>query len=298
MTSNYTYYPGCSLTGTNKSYDTSLKFVFDKLGINLEEIPDWNCCGTTAYLAMKEIQAFGLTARNLALASELDSDEVLIPCNGCFTNFKKANDHLKDGSSIKKRIEHALSVAGLDYKKNVEPKHILDVLVNSIGEEKVRGKVTKPLKGLKVAPYYGCQTSRPFALFDDPEFPVSMDRLLSWLGAEVVDYPVKTKCCGGTLITTDDELVLPLIDYVVNNARKAGADIIATCCPLCQTNVEMFQPKTNKKFKRKSEVPVLYFTQLMGLAMGGNFKDCDIGREIVNAKKVLRQYAEREKLYE
>jgi heterodisulfide reductase subunit B len=280
------------LTGANKAYHNSLAIVFQDLEIALDEIPDWNCCGTTAYLATKEIQALGLTARNLAIASEMGNDEVIVPCNGCFTNFRKTNEHMKTEPAIRKKIDRALEEAGLNYKTNVGVRHPLDILVNEIGEEQIRKRVKRPLEGLRVAPYYGCQTTRPFGDFDDPEYPMILDHIMSWTGATVVPYQVKTKCCGGTLITTNDDVVEPLIHHLVENAREVKADVIVTCCPLCQTNLETFQPQINKRFKAKTEVPVLYFAQLLAYSMGRSFKEADIGREIVDAKKLLKPYLE------
>ena len=137
--SKYSYYPGCSLTGANKAYHNSIDTVFKELEITLEEIQDWNCCGTTAYLATKEMQALGLTARNLAIASKMGNDEVIVPCNGCFTNFRKTNEHMKTMPAIRKKIDHALEKAGLDYQTNVAVRHPLDILVNEIGEEEIGG---------------------------------------------------------------------------------------------------------------------------------------------------------------
>jgi heterodisulfide reductase subunit B len=268
----YTYYPGCSAEASGRAYDISARNVAQALGIDLVELPDWNCCGATTYLSVDAERAMALSARNLALAESRGSDLVAI-CSGCFSMLSKANHRMAANGELKGKIDRALHAAGLEYKGTTRVRHLLDVLVNDVGEGAIRDSVEKDLKGLKVAAYYGCQLSRPKGMFDDPEFPTSLDRLLSWFGAEPVSYPVKAKCCGGMLMTSQSEVCERLVQKLLSAAVGAGAECIATICPLCQINLEGYQKQINKAFGTRLDIPVFYFTQLMGLAMGMGEKE-------------------------
>ena len=192
----YSYFPGCSLKGLGRAYEESLLPVLKHLGVELEELEDWNCCGATAYMAVDEGKACVLAARNLALAQKSGLAEMLAPCAACYLVLNKAQHYLHDYPAMKATVDHALGTAGLKFTGELPVRHPLDVLLNDVGLEAVKQKVRRPLSGLKVAPYYGCQMVRPYATFDDQYNPTTMDRLLEALGASVVRYPLKTKCCG------------------------------------------------------------------------------------------------------
>jgi heterodisulfide reductase subunit B len=267
----YLYYPGCSLKGTGRAYEESLLAVFEALGLPLEELSHWNCCGATAYMAVDELQAFALAARNLALAGQEMGREpvsLVAPCSACYLVLLKVQRYMAEYERLGRTVADALRETGLHYRADVQVRHPLDVLVNDIGLETVSEHVTAPLEGLKVASYYGCQVVRPFALFDDRYDPMTMDDVVKALGAEPVDWGLKARCCGGSMTGTIQEAGLRLSYIILREARTRGADVVVTCCPLCQFNLECYQPQMGRMFEEECDMPVVYFTQLMGRAMG------------------------------
>jgi heterodisulfide reductase subunit B len=263
----YAYYPGCSLETAGKPYDLSVREIFKKLDVGLREIEDWNCCGATMYMSINKMVGYAVAARNLAIAQDMGL-EVCAPCNSCYTILRKTNRHMVWDPEAGDQINEALAAAGLSYTKPVEIRHPLDILVNDVKLDKVIDRAKFSLSGLKIAPYYGCQLVRPVFHFDDLEEPQTMDRLFEALGAEAVDYPDKVRCCGGMLMTTFEEVALRLNNDLLIHAEDAGADVIATACPLCQINLECYQDQINKKFNTSHKMPILYFSQLVGLALG------------------------------
>ncbi len=263
----FSYFPGCSLTATNKAYDDSTRAVADALDIDMVELDDWNCCGATAYMAINERRSFVLSARNLALAQQAGRDMVVV-CNGCYVVLRKTNKYMAENSELRNNIRDALAAGGMDYDGSVRVRHFLDVLISDVGEDDVRQRVTTPLGELKVAPYYGCQIGRPFGDIDDAEFPHLLDDLIEWLGAEPTSFAMKAKCCGGMMMTTQPEIGRNLTARVLKNAIDSGADCIITACPLCQINLEAYQDAVGAAVGADCHIPVLYFTQLMGAAFG------------------------------
>lgn len=283
----YLYYPGCSLRCTGKAYEESLLAVFNVLGVPLEELRDWNCCGATAYMAVDELKAFALAARNLALAerqngtSEAGPVNLVAPCSACFLVLTKAQRYMQEYDMIGQRIFAALEAANLHYQGRVDIRHPLDVLVNDIGLGKLAEHVKNPLNGLRVVCYYGCQMVRPYATFDDQNNPTSMDKLVQAIGAETIDWPLKTRCCGGALTGTIQEVGLRLNHILLREALKNDADVILTVCPLCQFNLECFQGRINRRFHEEIELPVVYFTQFLGLALGLSKKSLGLQRVFI-----------------
>jgi heterodisulfide reductase subunit B len=263
----YSYYPGCSLAATGKAYDVSARAVCERLGMRLEELPDWNCCGATAYMSVDEITSLSVAARNLAIAEGFGFD-LATPCSACYITLMKTNYYFNEYPEIRKRIEKALSAADLAYRGSVRVRHLLYIFAEDIGFERLKSEVKKGKASLRVAPYYGCQIVRPFTELDSPDTPVLMDRLIEALGSRVVDYPLKTKCCGGAMTGIDEKAALGLIHSLLDCASRNGADCIVTPCPLCQTNLDAYQFKVNKAFGTDFHIPVLFFTQLAGLALG------------------------------
>lgn len=263
----YSYFPGCSLKGLGRAYEESLLPVMAHLGVELQELGDWNCCGATAYMAVDEVKACVLAARNLALAEKSGYQQILAPCAACYLVLNKTKHYFQDFPAMKSTMDRALASVGLKYTGNTPVRHPLDVLLNDVGVEAIKQKVRRPLKGLKVACYYGCQLVRPYATFDEQYNPTSMDRLLEALGATIVRYPLKTKCCGGSLTGTVPEAGIRLVYILHNEARKRGADCLATVCPLCQFNLDGYHSQVRKQYGDVL-VPPVYFTQLMGLALG------------------------------
>jgi len=280
----YAYYPGCSLKGTGRAYEESLLAVFRALDIEIEELKDWNCCGATAYMSVDELTSYALAARNLALAEQENLD-LLAPCAACYLVLNKAQHYVRDYPQIKVVVTRALDAIGLAYNDRVRIRHPLDILLNDVGLKTIAAKIKKPLKHLQIAPYYGCQIVRPYATFDDQENPTSMDRILETCGAKVVHYPLKTRCCGGSQKGTLPEIGLDLIHYLLSEARKNGADVIATVCPLCQFNLECFQNQAGNG--RPISIPILYFSQLLALALGCPAKTIGLQRSLVPLKPIL-----------
>jgi len=245
MDKRYTYYPGCSLHATGVAYDKSMRAIFAKLGVELVELDDWNCCGATAYMSVQKTVAFAVSARNLALA-------------------EKTGDDIVENPELRAQVETALAAGGLETQLTVGVRHPLEVLITDIGIDRLAAAQTHSLTEFRPACYYGCQIVRPFSAVDeDPELPMSMERLFAALGARPVDYPPKVRCCGGMLVATFPEVANELSMDLVDWARHGGANCIVTVCPLCQSNLDLLN--VNGSVDR---MPVLYFTQLIGLALG------------------------------
>ena len=187
-------------------------------------------------------------------------------------------------------MDDALAAGNLKYYGSVKVRHLLDVFANDIGFDEIATKVQRKLEGLSVAPYYGCQVVRPGPTFDDPESPQSLDRMIGSLGAKATPFPLKARCCGGSLIISEEDLALGLVRKLLDSAANNGAECIVTVCPLCQTNLDVYQGKVNSKFKTNFKLPVLFFTQLIGLALGIDGKTLGLEKCIVPADKVLAKY--------
>lgn len=283
----YAYYPGCSSECNAAAYEVSTQAVARQLGFELKEIEDWNCCGATEYFSQDELTACSVIARNLALV-DADLDQVVAPCAACYLNLAKVEKLMRDDKEMNLKINQALAAGSLQYKAGrVKVRHLLEVIHDDIGEEKLRSMVKKPLTGLKVASYYGCQVVRPYAGDDCTEYPVKLDRVFQWLGAEVVDWSAKTHCCGGHMTQIDDPQAFELIRRIVKNATDSGADIIASMCPMCQLNLDAYQGLMNGHFQTKYNMPVVYFTQLVGIAMGLDPKSVGFGKELVTAMPII-----------
>jgi heterodisulfide reductase subunit B len=287
----YSYYPGCSQEVSTKSYDRSSRAVAEALGLELVEIVDWNCCGSSPSYSLRDVASYALNARNLALAEkQVPGGDVVTICNGCFGMMYKANRRLAEDATLRKEVGEALAVADLEYRGTLTVRHFLDVLVKDLGREKIEPKVTHPLEGLRVAPYLGCAFSRPSGI-DDTEFPTALDDLLSWIGADVVDYPLKAACCGGILMMSErQDVALKLVHTLLTEAVRRGATCLATACPLCHLNVEAYQGQVNSRFGTDFSLPVLFFTQLLGVSMGLGRQELGLGEELVSAKTLLAPF--------
>lgn len=261
------YFPGCSLHSTAKNYESSTQAVLKALDVQLDEIPDWSCCGSTPAHQTDHLLALALSARNLALAEKAGMKEIMAPCAACFSHLRTAEVECAKDEETHQEVEKAIE---MNFNNQVHVLNVLDLLVNRIGIENIAKKVKKPLKGLKIAPYYGCVLTRPakIAQFDDPINPQSMDRLLEALGAEVVTWGAKTDCCGAAHVLTRQEVVLELTGRIVYQAKEAHADAIATACPMCMSNLDLRQSAIQKATGKESKVPVMYITELLGMALG------------------------------
>ncbi|MHC1584715.1 MAG: CoB--CoM heterodisulfide reductase iron-sulfur subunit B family protein [Candidatus Syntropharchaeia archaeon] len=280
----FSYYPGCPSTTHAIDQELSTKAVFEKLEIELIEMEDWNCCG--ALEAEDPMLVYALNARNLAIA-EKDGLDIATPCSICFYNLERTNEALKDE---KLRAKMREIDASLDYKGNVKARHTLDIIVNEIGLEELSKKIEKKVN-VKVAPYYGCYIGRPSRLgFDDPDDPESMDKLIELIGGEVIPFaPMKTKCCGGPLMMTRSDIAFEMTRKILEAAKEKGADCVITACPLCHMMLDAKQPDIEESLNIKLEIPVLYFVQLLGLALGIPAKKLAIDKNIVDAKSIVEK---------
>jgi len=283
---NYLYYPGCSLKCSGRGYEESLLPVFEALGASLEELPDWNCCGATAYMSVDQHAAYGLALRNLALAERRAGAgeapvDLVAPCAACYLVLHRAQHYITEYPEFGRQMAERLKIAGLRYTGRVRVRHPLDVLVNEIGLGRIRSRVRRPLTGLKAVCYYGCQIVRPYALFDDQDRPTSMDLLMSALGAEPLDWPLKTRCCGGSLTGTIPDVGLRLNELLLNEARSRGAQAVVTACPLCQFNLECKEGGSPRRRGEGEHLQIVYFTQLAGVAFGIPERKLGLQRSLV-----------------
>ncbi len=273
----YSYYPGCAQHGTAIDYRMSVEAVFRRLGIELEEVKNWNCCGAL-HVPDRNVRA-ALSARTLTSANGLD---ITTPCNLCYSNLMRANTALED-ATLKNMINGKLKNK---YDGNTKPKHLLEVIVKDYGLTKLAESVKKPLK-IKAVPYYGCLLTRPENKFDSPENPKSLDNLIFTLGAEPVKYYYKTKCCGGPILITNEDLALSLAKDLLGMAKESGADCMVVTCPMCHLQLDAKQKAVESKYNIKFDMPIIYFTQLIGLAMGMNPKELGLDKHLVPTDKLI-----------
>jgi heterodisulfide reductase subunit B len=254
------------------AYDKSMRAAFGRLGAGLVELEDWNCCGATAYMSVKETVACVVSARNLALAEKAGRD-LVAPCSACWCVLNKTRQYMQKLPELREHVEACLAEAGLSCQFETRVRHPLEVMVTDFGAEAIAARRVRSLNGLRVACYYGCQIIRPErALSVDAEVPMALDELMAALGAEPVPYPPKVRCCGGMLVATYEDVARKLCDELVGWARCENADCIVTTCPLCLANLEMLQEGSGNG-SGQSPMPVVYFTQLVGLVLGCSEED-------------------------
>ncbi|MBD3413132.1 MAG: disulfide reductase [Candidatus Aminicenantes bacterium] len=285
MMKEYIYYPGCSVKTNAKHYEESVLPVFKILGMELQELPDWNCCGATASMSVDEEKAAAINGRLLSIAEKAQKD-IIAPCAACYLSLKKANQFLKENSEDSEKILKEMKKLDLEYKGTVQVKHPVEVLLKEIGVDVIKEKVQQKLNGIKIASYYGCQVVRPFEDFDDMDYPESMDMLVQSLGVETVDFTAKTKCCGGALTANLEELGARLNYIILKEAQKKGADAIVTLCPLCLFNLEVTQDNISKIYDEDFKMPILFFSQLMGLAFGLPKEELGFSRSLIPTKQI------------
>ncbi|MGQ9625368.1 MAG: heterodisulfide reductase-related iron-sulfur binding cluster [Anaerolineae bacterium] len=261
------YYPGCSLHATAVEYDISTKAVAKVLGLELVEPEGWKCCGTSPAHATDPVLAAKLPMENLALFEKEGFSYVTMPCAGCFTRFRHALHDMRENPKLREEVEEAL---GYLPSQKIQVDNLLVTITDRVGYEKVASKVKRPLRGLKVVCYYGCVLTRPPEItgVKDYEYPMNMDRLMEALGAESLDWSYKTDCCGGSLSLSQLPVALEMSEKILRNAKEVGAEMIVVACPLCQANLDMRQGQINERFGTDYHMPIIYFTQVMGLAFG------------------------------
>lgn len=283
----YAYYPGCSLHSTAREYDLSMKVVARAVGVELVEIPDWNCCGASSAHMTDPFLGFALPGRVLALAEEMGLD-VVAPCAACYGRLAAAREEAARHPDYVRRLEKA---TGRRLSGSSRAWNVLEWLCQERVSAAVREALKRPLQGLAVAPYYGCLLVRPpkVTRFDDPERPVTMDRILETIGAAPVDFAFKTECCGASLGISRTDLVSELTGRILAAAADAGAEAVAVACPLCQTNLDSRQEAAGLRQGRTFDLPVYYITQLVGLALGASARELGLGRHLVDAMSLLRE---------
>jgi heterodisulfide reductase subunit B len=295
------YYPGCALEGTAHAYNRSTKALGEALGLDLVEIRNWNCCGAMEVKNIDPKLQTYLSSRNMAIAAEeMGLDVVMAPCNGCYHNLKKAEYDLAHDPASVAVVERLSAKAGhATYKAGqVETIHALDWIKAAIGEDGIRARLKNSLKGLRIANYYGCMYTRPRHIFPEkdrgPESestskPHFMDDLLAAAGAEIVDFPLKTACCGGAHTLSDSDTSTKLVLNILRAAETCGADVVATECPTCHSGLEMHQVRAEKRFGVATKPKILYFTQLLGLALGLKPRKVGVHENVSDSFDLLRE---------
>lgn len=277
------YYPGCSLESSAKEYQLSAEIVCEKLGIELVEIDDWNCCGALEVSSLNSTLALALPARNLKIASER-SDKLVVACNACLNNLLTIQHKLSRNDELRQKIS---SILNYEFRE-IEIKHLLDLIWNEVGLENIGETVEKPLNGLKTVSYYGCLSVRPSKIIksDDPDNPTHIDEIVSILGGEPLEFTSKTKCCGGGLLMTYRDTAKKLTEQILIEANQRGAQCILVTCPLCHMTLETLTNKV-KTGPDKRKIPILYFTQLMGLSFGIEPKKLGLHKNLVSPETVI-----------
>lgn len=281
------YYPGCVSRSTGKEMDRSTRAVCSALGIELQELPDWSCCGATH--VPNELVSIGLAARNI-LQTDLP---IMTACSICYSNLRNAILRM-DVPEVRSKVNAALDVAltkGYEGRKGVQIRHVLDVILEVL--QKDDDRLVVPLKGLKVAPYYGCLLTRPAGGIDSPEVPTIMDRLIKTLKAEPVDFGLKAFCCGGPIFMPQEEAAADIIYRILKDAKKAGAEVIITVCPLCHLMLDARQKAMEQRHNEKIGIPVLYVTQLVGIALGLGPEELGLSMNSVSPMPMVEKVYER-----
>lgn len=293
------YYPGCALEGSAGPYDRSTRALVKSLGLEMDTLNDWNCCGAMEVKNVHPMLQTYMSARNLAIASEqMGYDTVMAPCNGCYHNLKKAEYELATSEEALHTVQDLAKKADDPvYKGDVRTIHLLEWLMEELGPEGMKQKISKSLNGMKIANYYGCMYTRPRQIFPEKDQgpgsessykPHFMDDLLAAAGAVNVDFPLKTACCGGAHTLSDADTSTQLVLNLLQAAEDAGADVIATECPLCHSGLELHQVRAETEFGIKTNVKIIYFTQLLGLAMGLSARKLGIHENISDSMDLLQ----------
>lgn len=291
---SYLYFPGCTMKASGIAYEESLLTLFRLLNLPLQELPDWNCCGATSYMSIDEGAAFILAARNLHLARQAGGRDMVAPCTACFLVLRKTQEYVRKYPPIREHVNEALRCADLSPLNGGAVRHPLEVLYHDVGVEEIRSKAVRRWRGGPVACYYGCQAVRPYAEADRAHNPMRMDELLRAVGVPTVDYPLKTKCCGGSLTGTIHEVGVHLNFLLLKEAARKGAQAIATMCPLCQFNLDVYQSEMRRHTDRPLDLPVLYFTQILGWALGADSRSLGLHRSVSGRDLLDEWFVEKE----
>ena len=283
------YYPGCSQEGSALDYGQSTGALCSALGIELEELPDWTCCGSTPAHAVSSELSAALCARNLDIAAKQQSETVVTPCPSCLSNLRTAHFKMKKEEDFRKRVNELLDEPAAENLP--EALSIMQFIGRHFDFEQIKAAVKKPLTGIKVACYYGCLMSRPPEIMDfgDPENPMLMESLLGACGAEIIDFPLKTVCCGASFGISKRSLTAVNSGKILELAKEMQADVVAVACPLCQMNLDLRQKQAAKAVNAIFSIPIMYFTQLMGLAFNISPEHLGINKLCVNPESIVNR---------
>jgi len=290
MPAAYGYFPGCSLKGTGVAYEESLLTLFRLLELPLAELDDWNCCGATSYMSIDERSAFQLSARNFALAHKANHRDLIAPCSACYLVLRKTQDYVERYPQTGREIAASMGNGSLKVFQSVRVRHPLEVLYTDVGPGEIRKRMVRPWRGGRVACYYGCQMVRPYGEADRDHDPTRMDELLAAVEAPTVPFSLKTKCCGGSLTGTTHEVGVRLNYILLKEAARKGAQAIATACPLCQYNLDAYQHEIRRATGERLEMPILYFTQILGWALGGDRAALGFQRAISGRREIAQWF--------
>jgi heterodisulfide reductase subunit B len=283
------YYPGCTLKSNAKNFEDSTFCALKHLGVEVEEIPRWNCCGTVFSLATDDLIHHVAPIRNLIRVKESDSDQLMTLCAMCYNTLKRANERVKSDPDSLEKINKFMYREDIEYEGNVEIVHLLELLRDKITFETLTQKIVKPLRNLKIANYYGCLLVRPKDIgLDDVENPTVLENLVTALGGEPIDFPYKTECCAAYQTVDKPEIVAERTYHILTSAQDQGADIVAVSCPLCAFNLDHRQKVTLKKYPEFKNIPILYFTQLLAIAMDCPEKDLRFDLHHIDPKPILK----------
>lgn len=283
----YAYFPGCSLHSTAKEYGHTTKSICANLGIELEEIKDWNCCGATPAHQTNRYLAAALPLRNIAKAEKMGMD-MIVPCAACFSRSKFAQHSVEKDDKFREKVIDAI---GMEYTGKSQVKHFLEVIMKDLTLEKLKEKVVKPLAGLRAACYYGCLLTRPpeVSKLDDAEEPQIMEKIMTALGATPVEWSFKTECCGASSAMSNSDAMLRLTGRIIEDAVLNDADCVVVACPLCHANLDMRQDQINKKYNKSFKIPVFYITQMIGLATGSPYIDLSFHSHLTDCQVLLKE---------
>jgi heterodisulfide reductase subunit B len=284
---NYAYYPGCSALGSSEDYERSVRAVCDALGAKLAPVPDWSCCGSTPAHAVSTELSAALCARNLAIAGRMDcGGGLLTSCPSCLSNLKLAAHRMED-AAFRQRVDELLDAPDGAFPRS---RSVMQMLLEDFGTASIARRTLRPLLGARLVPYYGCLMSRPAEVmqFGNPENPTAMEELLRACGAEdLVDFPAKIECCGASHGIPSQRMTSRLSGRILALAADHGADAIVAACPLCQMNLDLRQEQAARAVGLARRIPVLYFTQLMGLAFGVDNARLGLEKLCVSAQPML-----------
>ena len=284
------YFPGCTLKNHAKNFEDSALCSLKNLDVEVEEIRRWNCCGTVYSLTTDDLIHHVAPIRNLIRAKEAGSDRLMTLCAMCYNTLKRSNERVRSNPEDLGIINDLMYREEIDYEGDVDVVHLLEILKNEIKFENIAKKAVKSLKGLKVASYYGCYLVRPQEIgFDDVENPMIIDELMTALGAEAIDFPYKVECCGAYQTVDKPEIIADRTNQILSSAIKQGAEVVTVSCPLCAFNLDQRQKETQQKFPEFKNIPILYFSQLLAIALGCPQDSLRLDLHYIDPKPILKE---------